>query len=442
MKVKEKYEMLKNGNLDMQIQDIKDFDKLSKITREIKTRAKMGFSTNEQEKIKEELEKKLEGKDKKYLEGLDENRLSKIKENMPKVANVLEVKEKLVNKIKEINEEIIRLDKLEKEELSRKDILKKAEDERQKLEKEKEELDKKWFEFDKKIRKAKNNPEEVKKIFEEQEKLKSVFEKNKNAIEKNQKVFEENKKTINNKFNKTDKEKLAKKSFETGQKISMCNEAARELMNGKDIGDIQLDKSIKGRKFDANEETKRIISSYKKHKVKQEQIHTQQTEGAHVEGKTKENLNRNLPKPKKETFFDKHPRIAAFVNKVKGLFVKKDVASDIDLEKIEQNILKSGKAIIEEEKNEKNINEKLFIPNNNEEFKNFLRKSAEKGMKEASKESLKNSDAYAKLQVNKFNSISEQDRKEKETIDRMRKNGSNIKEKSKSYSERSGDIVR
>ena len=420
MKVEEKYEKLVNGELEVQIQDEKNFARLNEINKKYS----MGQTTPEEETERAELSKLLEGKDKEYLRGLDGKKLNKIKENLPKAKNVLDLKNEVIKQIKEIKEEIVRRDNLEK--LNR---------EAEKIKNEKENLDRKWMELDKKIVKAKNQPEEQKRLIEEQENLKVDFEKNEKDFNEIQQGFSSDvgKKT---KFSGKNKEELASMVFELNAKSSMCNEAVRGLLNGKDIGDIEVDKNIKNKKFDANKELAQIVKSYR-NKEKMEKaiegdfsekiIKQTEKELENIEKYGQEEIedNENGEKAIKEVskFEQRFPRLAKMVNWVKEKFGKfrdndKEENESFDIDEDKNSGTDKGNSsnkkeeqktnnIEVEEKNNKNI----YIPKSRESFVNMLRDTAEKGLEEANKNAINNSDAKSELIANKYRATVEQDQK-------------------------------
>ena len=88
MRVEKKYEILKNGKLEEQIQDEWAYNRINEIDKKIS----LGLMTVEEVDEREELNKKIDGKDKEYLKNLDGKKLKKIKENMPKVEKIFEIK--------------------------------------------------------------------------------------------------------------------------------------------------------------------------------------------------------------------------------------------------------------------------------------------------------------------------------------------------------------
>ena len=71
MRVEKKYEILKNGKLEEQIQDEWAYNRINEIDKKIS----LGLMTVEEVDEREELNKKIDGKDKEYLKNLDGKKL-------------------------------------------------------------------------------------------------------------------------------------------------------------------------------------------------------------------------------------------------------------------------------------------------------------------------------------------------------------------------------
>lgn len=400
MKVEEKYEEAKK-----MIKDAEAYQKLKSLDKN------------------EEAKEFLKDKDAKYIKEIkDIKTMRKVKANLSKVENVLEVKEELITQINIIKEQIIEMDKLEKE--------------IQKEEKDVKEKEDKWRELDKKIAKTKE-PGEREKLISEQEKIKKEFADT--TIEERKEIINEKMNTLNKKVSANSKEELARKSFELGRKVSMCNVAARGLLEGKNIGDIDLDKNIVGKKFDANEEIKRILkysrenNKEKNEKIKEEKIEKlpEKISEKHMQGEKKETSLVDFYNFKeKHPILAKIPGLTKFVNFIKNKNINQQ-KNNIEEKEFYNSEAKSNK----EEVAKGTTNKKTYIPREENEFKKFLKESAEKGMEEARK----NTFAYKILQIKKEQARSQQNMKDELGIMQMRGKGSNIKPKKDSYSKRSGD---
>ena len=177
MRVEKKYEILKNGKLDEEIQDEWAYSRIKEIDKKIS----LGLMTIEEVEEREELNKKIDGKDKEYLKNLDGKKLKKIKDNMQKVENIFEIKNQIKEQIKQVKREIIN------------------------------------------------------------------------------KYDSSNYKNTNSEYANKTNEELAKINFELGIKSSMCNEAIRGLLDGKNINNIKLDKNTKDKEFNSDEEIYNVI---------------------------------------------------------------------------------------------------------------------------------------------------------------------------------------
>lgn len=398
MKVEEKYEEVKK-----MLEEAESYQKLRSLDKN------------------GEAKEMLKGKDAEYVRQIkDIKKMRKIKSFLPKAANVLEVKSQLVSRINIIKEQIIEMDNLEKE-----------------IEKEEKAFNdqrKQWSDLDKKIAKAKE-PEERAKLIEKQEKFKESFLKDGDVDERQQRI-EEKRNILNKKMTGKSKEELAKESFELGKKVSMCNVAVRGLLEGKEIGDIDLDKNIKGKKFDSNDEIKRILK-FSREKNKEEKDKKQKIEqGEEIDITDLEekiiNQSEELLK-EQETggalvevydFTEKHPNLARIPGLARIVNAIKNRKVNTEVEKAEVKV--KNKEVKQEKEEKQEDSKKVYIPREENEFKKFLKESAEKGMKEASVNVIKNSD---KLKQMKEDAMLRQDAKF-------------LGGKEKTYSQRSGDAER
>lgn len=340
--VKEKYEQLKNSNLDQELKQLE---------------------TKVQEKTISSEEYK------KY------NRLLKIKQNMSKIENVLEYRDILANDLKDIEKEIEIIEKLEN-----------AKEEKGELEENLKEMLKERDKLQKKLKKA-EKPEEKEELKESIKELDAKIDDNNNKFTENQHIINESEKIENNNSIK----ELQKAKENTRTKISKCNMVVNNLINGLswDSIEINLDK-WKDRKYTVNKENsrkmkdkkearkseqkdgRRPIESVKKmiknigQKIEQysEMNYFTDFEEEKEEQEMIENKDDNLPIEVSE-FDKKHPRIA----KIKNWFKK---------------IFKSDK-----ETNETIINEISSVKNEKDEredFKKYLKEIAEKGYEKVEKE--------------------------------------------------------
>lgn len=334
--VKEKYEQLKNSNLDQELKQLE---------------------TKVQEKTISSEEYK------KY------NRILKIRQNMPKIENVLEYRDILANDLKDIEKEIEIIEKLEN-----------AKGEKGELEKNLKEMLKERDKLQKKLKKAKK-PEEKKELKESIKELDAKIDDNNNKFIENQHIINESEKIENSNAMK----ELQKAKENTMTKISKCNMVVNNLINGLswDSIEINLDK-WKDRKYTANKENSRkmkVKKEARKFEQKDERRPIESVKkimkniGQKIEQYSEMNYSTdfkeeiedkddNLPVEISE-FDKKHPRIA----KIKNWFKK---------------IFKSDK-----ETNETIINEISSVKNEKDEredFKKYLKEIAERGYEKVEKE--------------------------------------------------------
>lgn len=158
------------------------------------------------------------------------------------------------------------------------------------------------------------------------------------------------------------------------RRITKCNIMASNLLEGKDIGDIDLKvEQPQGKFTPANNKIKKQIQSAREENEKEENIKA---------GNEKENDEEVLPVEVSE-FDEKHPRLAKIKNffknikdKISGIFTRGEQDDNIDLEEIE-----------EEAKNEvgKNVEQSLKEESEDE----LLKKIAEMGVEKTFKEQIK-----------------------------------------------------
>lgn len=338
--VREKYEQLKNSNLDQELKKL-----------EIKAQ-----------------EKTISGEEyKKY------NRLLKVKQNMPKIENILEYRDILTNDLKEIEKEIETIEQLEKAREERK----KLEDSLTKMFEEKDNLQKKL----KKVKK----PEEKQKLEESIKELDAKIDDNNNKFTENQHIINESE----NRENDNSMGMLKKAKENTITKISKCNMVARNLINGLSWNSIEinLDK-WKDRKYTANKENSRKMKN-KRDARKSERTEEKDKIG-HKEGFKKivnnigkkieqysgmndfeeeetkeiENEGDNLPVEVNEDN-KKH----SIFSRIKNWFIKKFKSNKVTNEIKEEEI-----SSIKDEKNGR------------EDFKKYLKEIAEKGYEQVEKD--------------------------------------------------------
>lgn len=335
--VRKKYEQLKNSNLDQELKQLAN-------------------------KVKEKTISSEEYK--KY------NRLLKIKQNMPKIENILEYRDVLINDSKEIEKEIVKREQLET-----------AKKENEKLENSLTEMLKEKGELQKKLKKA-EKPEEKIEIEEKIKKIDSTINENNSEFKKNQHIINNGKEMEDSNL----MEELQKAKENTMTKISKCNMVANNLIRGLSWSSIEvnLDK-WKERKYTTGKEDSKKIKKKKEARKSEGKDEKRPIEGVKkiVQniGKKIEQYNEinNLtdfeeePKKKKENnkdnklpvevseFDKKHPRIAKMKNWFKKIF-KSDKETKTTTEEIKE------------------------LKGEREDFKKYLKEIAEKGYEQVEKD--------------------------------------------------------
>lgn len=374
-KWEEKYKELQSGKLDTRIGELQQkFDNKS-ITRE---------ELKEFEKAK------------------------KIKENMSKIENIAEYKEKLEGQLKE----------LEAEQDRRKSLVD--------LEKEAKKLDGELsrLNFDRAVaeRELKTPDLSDNKRAEIEARLAGVKEK----MNKNQEAFSKNQLTIaatskaGGKLAELPDEELQAKRTNISTKISKCHMICRNLIEGYswDSIDMQLEQ-WQGRKLTSKKETaekmRQSAKEDKKEKAERPAPETKKEEKAPLrreETKTERPIATPIPEAKKDEqaeqkedneekslvevseFDKKHPRLAKIKNffkrmgqSIKNTFTDKEE----DLEQLDKEAEGEEKKEEAQEKKEpvnKTIDPEVKAKEEADDFRAYIKSVAEKGMREADKERL------------------------------------------------------
>lgn len=360
-KWEKEYDDFKNGKMDMKIKNLED-----KVNSNPRT-----ADAKEYEEFK---------------------KLDKVRKNIDKVTNIIELRDKIQMDLDSIKDEQARRKTLnnankEKEQIEEKlnEIIKKRDILQKKL---KSETEKRKT---KKVDNDKETPEEM----EAKKQLNQInveFDKNNQQYISNQNVFLNNEKNKSPKLTKISDENLEKKAFELSTKKSKCNFVANNLMKGLtwDSIEIQLDTKWKDRKFKSKDKlSEKIIKNDEKEVNADESKATSKEEEKktddsieNLEDKIIKETEKNIkdsekPEEKalaiKSDFAEKHPRLAKI-----GQWFKEKFAKEPEIEK---NIPEDKK----EDKNAEDIEENRGSDN---EFKEYLKEVAEKGMEELKKEKL------------------------------------------------------
>lgn len=324
-------------------------------------------------------------------------KLKRIKDNISKIDNVMEYKNKLNEQLKQIKNEQDRRKKLvdlDKE-------AKKLESELERLNTEREVAEKKLKErdlpTDKKL-------EIESKLLD----IKSKMDKNQENFSKNQLTMASSLKA-DRKISELSREQLELKKYNISSRISKCNMICARLMEGYswDSIDIKLEK-WQDKKFTSDKETSNKIRKMTEANNKEE-LSTKIEENHNTlneleESDTNSKLNKEiLEVPAEISEFDrKHPRFAKIKEffkrvgyKIKDTFkIGEKYAEEYNVEnekklKTESNKLETTKQEFSENKgNIQKENREEKLKNENEDFRKYIKVVAEKGVKEADKERL------------------------------------------------------
>ena len=323
----------------------------------------------------------------KYNQFDEKDKIDQLKEkfnNISKVANVYEFKNKLVDRRKEVVGEISKYEKFEK---AKQVVLK--------LDKEMQEIQNK-IENVKVILKDKNlKPEQRNKAEVSYAKLLDAQDKN------NERFHDANKIVIDGKDLKMENlEKLKEEKQELNSKIGMCHLAGKNLMNGYSWDSIKAVSAEKGKRFTTTEKLSKKQSKTKETSAKQndefpmEEVSKKfiddadkiiDSENKSIFKRVSDGIKNRLNKKenekeekeetslKKQTFIEKtFPTFTKMFRNLKAKFSYTDPnkSNEVEIEKEENN----------EIKNNKTENTKR------EEFMDYLQRVAEKGINEVEKD--------------------------------------------------------
>ncbi len=307
-----KYNELKSGNLDQDIQQLKQKVEQKSATRE---------------------------------EYKEYNKLLKIKDNMPKIANILEYKGKISEEITKIEKELEALKKLEyinenSEKLN--NTSKVIDAKMNKISEEK-------LNIEKQLKNTKLTKEQREELLSKNKELDKEMANNNQQYVKLQKILE-GKTRLENQTPSASREDLENRKNELLQKRSKCNLVGRNLVEGLSWNSIEmnLDK-WKDRTFTA-----------KKAQTKDAETVETRTEETHTGEEQEENL------PAKVSVFAKIKNKIS--NLVKNIFKSRNKEKTVEIDNDE---------VTKPEESEKT---------ERDDFTKYLREVAEKGYKEVNKE--------------------------------------------------------
>lgn len=323
---------------------------------------------------KEELNTKFESKNITKEEYSELKKMLALEKNINQVANIIELKNKLEVEREEIREKI-----------------KKAKTEQEKVPNNNENLEEELNKIQEELAVVTKNLKNPNLLDTDRKNLEKKYVELMAKRDENNKKFVESQNTKKEVSEKVDIKALKEKEEELGIKIGKCHFAGRLLMAGKTWNDIYVkyDQNEKYTSKDQkitdkfNKENKTIINSIG-NSVKQ--IMNSKKEN---EEDNKENKKEEKALVAQSKFEQKHPKLAKFFNSVKNIFNRKE-------NKVEKN------KEVEEEKEVKEVKEvKEEIKSQRDEFMDYLKQVAEKGMEKQAEDTLKEKFAQNKKEAYK-----------------------------------------
>ena len=338
-------------------------------------------------------------------------RLDLVKKNLPKVKNIMEYRDKLNHEREIIDGE-----------LKRREEARNLNKERADLEKENADLLLKIDEINSKLKSKDLSEEDRKKL--ENDKKQNIEKRNKNNEKflDNQQKMENNLSGDNKYMAKISDKELEEEKVLRSTKISKCNMACNNLMQGKswEAIEVKLDnwENYKGKKGQA-EELKNSVEHAETNREDNSQRNENDSEDKETSKEQVEELKGKEVKEEKalveyKSFSERHPilakipflaKIADKLNKSKN---EKAVQENENNEKQNDEVINDvaeslgkevGKIIDEDSKEEKN---------QNEEFKKYLKDIADKGMDGIKKERMERARVLlAQNKVDKANEYAE-----------------------------------
>lgn len=316
-KWEERYEKLKNGEFDSKIDELKSKISENKATRE---------------------------------EYKEYEKLVKCKDNVGKVTNIIEFKERTQEYLNEL-----------KKEIQTRENAKKASQESIKIEVELIQIEKDLEDINNKLKNKGLTPEEKSKLEDRKATVLANRDNNNKKYMDNQAVLKEglNK---NEKFKNYDDNQLEELKLKTSSRISKCNMVANSLVNGLSWDSIDLKLDNWGKLTNKGEKLSRREKDQDKTNEK-EQPESKVEETVAINDKT-ENKELRTKLGKQAEFAEKHPRLAKIGNWFKKLF--------------KQEALLPEKTTIEEQA--KSEAKEEVENDSDKEFKEYIKQIAEKGI--------------------------------------------------------------
>lgn len=344
------------------------------------------------DKLYDDLKIKLENKTISKDDYKQMQKIENVKANISKVTNILELRNHLQDKLKKLKDEKKKIETLEAQE----ENIAKADKEAKKLE---EELNKITGEKEK-IQKDLKNPDlsadEKAKLEQNLVELDGKIKENNDKFSNNQKILDGKNSNVSNKEKfATHKKSVEKDIIGVSSKISKCNMVANNLMQGASWDSIDLKLENWKERYTSKEKIVEKVKGTSKEDVQKENtskgIDNEENIdlSQKIEATTEELLKEKEEDKDKEEkslqevseFEKKHPRLAKIGkwfkdkwNKIRGNKNK------------EEKDNKDEKGKVEEEKTEQE--ETQSSDNNRDEFRQYLKDVAEKGMKQTAREKL------------------------------------------------------
>ncbi|MCI8411089.1 MAG: hypothetical protein HFJ40_01300 [Clostridia bacterium] len=328
------------------------------------------YKNGEMDSMYVSLKEKIENKKATKEEYNEYKKIEKIKSNIPKVANIVELRDTFKKEYDDIKGELARIENI-----------KNARKEENALEDELNKINEQISKVEKQLKRKDLNKDDKDKLEKEHTDLLNKRNDNNKKYQDVQKMFEDNRVAKNAKLNKMSTiEELNKEAFELSTKISKCNMVANNLMQGLNWNTIELrldnwkakkytnsektsEKSKKDNEIDLDALGQKIMNQTKKIiKDRENNDDIDIDDIDYIDDKEEKGLT------VKSQFDIKHPRLAKMKDWFKDKF---------------RNI--TGKNKSKEEKSENNEEQKVSKDN---EFKNYIRQVAEKGMDEVKKEQI------------------------------------------------------
>ena len=322
-------------------------------------------------------------------------KMGRIKENLPKVKNLIQYRRGLEKEIKEIDKEIKLRENLKLINQKQETLEKKNET----LEKDLADLRNKYYDIELQLKKKDLSDDKRTELENELPELQKKidnnnieFSKNEQEISKNkQKITESDKSSKNkSKLSRISDEELNNKKLDLSTKISKCNMACKYMMQGKSWDAIEA-------KLDRWNDEKNIAKQYTVKQGSSENSNPIRRKLDFIKNKEQELQQKRTDLEKRKDEFDKkleklqtteNTKWYQFVKRFNNWRTKRKVTADLQKEKKD---IEKDEELLEEELNKIKGNVELEATIKSEDkkgdsFKEQLKMIAEKGIKNVNKE--------------------------------------------------------